>query len=53
MTSASTGANSRATAEWITDHVSAGRRYKPLPGAGSGANSSAECARRWLAAILY
>ena len=34
MTRVATGARSRATTEWITDHVRPGRRYRPPPGKG-------------------
>ena len=34
MTRVATEARSRATTEWITDHVRPGRRYRPPPGKG-------------------
>ena len=34
MTGTATEARSRATEEWITDHVCAERRYRPHPGGG-------------------
>ena len=34
MSRSATEARSRATAGWITDHVGARRRYRPLPGKG-------------------